>query len=321
MPELMIFKAGKYPQGDWPKERLQKMVDAYDPEKNIEAPVVIGHRNWSGGDEAQFAHGWVKSIRMDGSGKVFADVPEFSSKVKQALAEKNLRYISVEIIEFDKYEDAASPPYLRAISLLGRDTPAVHGAKLPTLFDFFNGGASVVTLNEEEHTAAFTRKVNADDLLSFGQQVIPVKEGTMDEPEKLKAELAAKEKELAEFKAEFDAMKSAGRKQEATAYFGELRDAGKLTPALFDKAVALDARLGEEERKELRALFGELETKVDLSGAHTADKGKAPAPTLGDAGLAAKIRAFQTEKKIVSFSDAAEALFAEKPELFVGGEA
>jgi hypothetical protein len=44
MPELMIFKAGKYPQGDWPKERVQKLVDAYDPDRNIEAPVVIGHR-------------------------------------------------------------------------------------------------------------------------------------------------------------------------------------------------------------------------------------------------------------------------------------
>jgi hypothetical protein len=37
MPELMIFKAGKYPQGDWPKERVQKMADAYGPEKNTGA--------------------------------------------------------------------------------------------------------------------------------------------------------------------------------------------------------------------------------------------------------------------------------------------
>jgi hypothetical protein len=43
----MIFKVGKYPQGDFGKDRMQKLVDAYDPEKNIEAPVVIGHRSYS----------------------------------------------------------------------------------------------------------------------------------------------------------------------------------------------------------------------------------------------------------------------------------
>jgi hypothetical protein len=33
MPEVMIFKTGKYPQGDFGKEWMQHMVDAYDPEK------------------------------------------------------------------------------------------------------------------------------------------------------------------------------------------------------------------------------------------------------------------------------------------------
>jgi hypothetical protein len=43
----MIFKAGKYPQGDFNKERVQRMVDAYDPERGLEATVVIGQ--WYGG--------------------------------------------------------------------------------------------------------------------------------------------------------------------------------------------------------------------------------------------------------------------------------
>jgi hypothetical protein len=143
----------------------------------------------------------------------------------------------------------------------------------------------------------------------------------MEETEKLKAELAAKEAELAKFKTEFDAMRNAERKQEAETHFGKLRDTGKLTPALFDKAIALDTKLGEEERKSFRALFGELDVKVDLSGAHAAPKGKAPAAPVGEAGLAAKIRAFQAERKIAAFEDAAAALYAEKPELFTGGEA
>lgn len=65
MPEIMVFKAGKYPQGDWGKERVKRMVEAYDPDKNIEAPVVIGHRWSRTTDEDQYAHGWVKGLHMD----------------------------------------------------------------------------------------------------------------------------------------------------------------------------------------------------------------------------------------------------------------
>jgi hypothetical protein len=318
MPELMIFRAGKYPQGDWPKERVQKMVDAYDPEKNIEAPVVIGHRNYSEGDKNQFAHGWVKGLRMDGVGKVYADVQDLDTEILHAIAAKNLRYVSAEIYEFDKWRNANEAPYLRAISLLGRDTPAVPGTKLPSLFGF--GAGTVTTLSEEEHIAAFTRKMSAADTLSLAQHKT-IKEETMEETEKPKAELAAKEAELARFKAEFDTLKSAEQKQEAETYFGKLRDAGKLTPALFEHAVALDTKLGHEERTSFRALFEELGVKVDLSGEHIAAKSKAPASPAGDAGLAAKIRAFQAEKNIAAFSDAANALYAEKSELFAGDEA
>ena len=319
MPELMIFKAGKYPQGDWPKERVKKMVEAYDPEKNGEAPVVIGHRHYRESDEYQYAHGWVKSLRMDGAGKVYADVQDLSAKALHAIAEKNLRYVSAEIYEFDRHHDADEAPYLRAISLLGRDSPAVQGTKLPTLFGL--GAGTVTTLDEEKHIAAFTRKMSAADTLCFAENKTPIKEENMEEAEKLKAELAAKEAELAKFKTEFDALRNAERKQEAETYFGKLRDTGKLTPALFDKAIALDTKLGEEERKSFRALFSELDVKVDLSGAHAAPKGKAPAAPVGDAGITAKIRAFQAEKKIAAFEDAAKALYAEKPELFLGGEA
>ena len=215
--ELFVFKAGKYPQGERPKERVQKMVDAYDPDRNYEAPVVIGHKWYSQSDADQYAHGWVKSLRMDGAGKVFAAVEGFSADVKKAMAEKKLRYVSVEIREYDKSGDG-QPPYLKAIALLGRDTPAVQGTKLP---------------------------------------------------------------------------------------------------ALFEKAVALDAKLGAEERKELRAVFGELEAKVDLSGTHAAPKGKAPKG--GEESVTAKIRAFQKEKGITGFAEAAEAYYTANPGAFEEG--
>jgi hypothetical protein len=100
----------------------------------------------------------------------------------------------------------------------------------------------------------------------------------------------------------------------SAAFFGKLRDGGKITPALFDKAVTLDAGLGDEQRKEYRALFDGLNAVADLSGGHAA-----PKPKTADAGggtLAAKIRAFQKEKNIATFAEAAEAVYAANPALF-----
>ena len=70
--ELFVFKSGAYPQGNFPRERVARMVDAYDPVNNLEAPAVIGHRDYQlkDTDEDELAHGWVTSLRMDGAGKV-----------------------------------------------------------------------------------------------------------------------------------------------------------------------------------------------------------------------------------------------------------
>ena len=319
MPEIMIFKTGSYPQGDWPKERVRKMVDAYDPDKGIEASVVIGHRFYSENDEAQFAHGWVAALRMDGAGKVYADIPEFSAEARRAMAENKLRYVSAEIFEFDKL-DERQPPYLRSVALLGRDTPTVATTRLPTLFGLINGGA-LSTLDEEKHIAAFTRRVSAAEISALSKAGTKhaqdsIEEDDMGGAEKLEAELAELKEQLVAFRRENTELKVAGRKSESAAYFERLRDEGKLAPALFDRVVALDVRLDADESKALRALFGDLPVVVDLSGTHAAGKPQAGAGRPASASLGATIRAYQGEKSLPTFAAAAEALFAESPDLF-----
>lgn len=328
MPEIFVFKAGKYPQGDWPKERVQKLVDAYDPENALEAPAVIGHRLFAMRDADQYAHGWVESLRMDNDGKVYAIINDFSLEARHAIAEKKLRYISVEIYEFDKV-NPEEPPYLKAVALLGRDNPAVPGTRIPAMFSNIFSGGVVNTVDEENHLATFTRKVNAGDIkaLSEAGQKNTEEDADMDktaqelqaELDKSNARIAELEKtsgEIAAFRKENEELKNSGRKKDAEAFFGKLRDEGKLPPAQFEKAVALDARLGEEERKELRAMFAAMEAKVDVSGKHKADKKNALAQASSGSELTAKIRAFQKEHKLSSFDEAAIALHAEKPELF-----
>jgi hypothetical protein len=320
--ELMIFRAGNYPQGDWPKERVQKMTDAYDPVKNAEAPVVIGHKYYSQTDADQYAHGWVQALRVDGAGKVWAVIDDFSADVKKAIAEKKLRYISAEFWEYDK-RDGNESPYLKAIALLGRDTPAVPGAKLPTVFDRSGGVMSV--LDEKEFITAFTRKLNAEDKAVFGTsgaEINQVHEEAKMDDEKLKsleAELAAAKAQIAAFQKENESLRDGERKADAQAFFAKLRDEGKLPPALFEKAVELDAKMTDDGRKEYRALFSALEAKVDLSGTHAAPKDRAPPADAVKANLTAKIRAYQKEKGFATFSEAADAFYAANPGAFDEG--
>ncbi|MFC1238403.1 hypothetical protein ACFGOO_03095 [Treponema vincentii] len=319
MAELMIFKAGKYPQGDWPKERVEKMVGAYNPEKFYEAPVVIGHRSFGTSDDYQDAHGWVKSLRMDKSGKVFADVPSFSADVIRKVAEGKLKYMSIEVFENDMI-DKSQPPYLRAIALLGRDTPAVAGAKIPTLFSLPFGGFAECA-NEETHTSTFTQKMDAGTIQLFSaneaEKTTQSREETMDEmTEKVKTEMAAKDARIAALEKENEMLQQAKMKHDAEVFFSQLRDAGKITPACFEKAVALDAKMTEADRKEFRALFSNSEPIADLSGKHTATKEKSRAEFACSADVTAKVKAFQKEKGFASFTEAAEALYSANPEMF-----
>jgi len=319
MAELFVFKAGKYPQGDWPEERVKKLVDAYDPVNYLEAPAVIGHRMFAMRDADQYAHGWVESVRMDKDGKVYATINDFSLEARHAIAEKKLRYISVEIFEFDKI-NKDDPPYLRAVALLGRDTPAVTGTKITAMFSSIFSGGVVNAADEENHVSTFARKLNAEDIktlsLNEGQKNQQEDFAMGKTAEELEKELEKSKSETAAFQKELADLKNAGRKTEAETFFSKLRDEGKLPPAIFERAVALDTKLGEDDRKEFRSLFSALESKVDLSGKHTADKKNAPAPAADTPELTAKIRAFQKEKKLASFAEAANALYVEKPELF-----
>jgi hypothetical protein len=228
--------------------------------------------------------------------------------------------MSVEIYENDKV-DENQPPYLRSIALLGRDTPAVAGAKLPAYFSLAPGGR-VCFAKEEEHTTVFTSRVDAAEIKYFSgntekqsnESEVNMDEVVQAQMEKLKADLAAANEKIAAFQKENETLRGAEHKTGAETFFSKLRDEGKLPPALFEKVTALDAKLGDRERAELRAVFSAMEITADLSGTHAAPKGKAPKG--GEGSITAKIRAFQKEKGFASFADAADAFYAANPAAF-----
>ena len=130
------------------------------------------------------------------------------------------------------------------------------------------------------------------------------------------AEMAAKDARIAALEKENEMLQQAKMKHEAEVFFSQLRDAGKITPAYFEKAVALDVKMTEADRKDFRALFANSEPIVDLSGEHTATKGKSSTDFACNSDVTAKIKAFQKEKGFASFTEAAEALYSASPEMF-----
>ncbi len=115
MKYFEVFKAGKYPQGTYTKEDIEKIALNYDP-TFCEAPVTIDHL------QSGPAYGWIDSAKADGDIlKVsFKDVPDSMQKDINAGKYKK---VSVEL--YKNLEGKGS--YLKAVSFLGAAIPQVKG--------------------------------------------------------------------------------------------------------------------------------------------------------------------------------------------------
>jgi hypothetical protein len=360
---LLIFKAGEYPQGSWPIERTRKMVESYDPINNIEAPGVVGHMD-NGlveRQENELAHAWVKSLSITEAGEVYADIPneEISPQLKGWLADHNLRYVSAELGEYDKLPAPnAGAPYLLRLAFLGRSIPQIPTTKIPALFKrmlfavgFGKGEPETI---DGVRVVQFCRKIDASaieeiraDLAAHKEpqkqeptqaafsgslvkqnsiKEVPMTEKELqDENARLKAEnaqirsdLSSRDTKIAEFEKKVTAQTEEQNKKAAEAYFGALRDKGRLTPVQFEAAVKLDVGMTTENRAIYRSLFGEsMKPVVHIGVDHvvTPDRAKSEAgEAAGD--LVTRVNAF-AKKGGISYQEAAKRLNEEHPELFM----
>ena len=110
-----VFKAGKYPQGNFTKKEIAQIAKNYDP-TFCEAPITIDHQ------QSGPAYGWVETVKAEGDKlKVaFKDVPEtFEKDVNDGKYKK----VSVELYRNLEGKGA----YLKAVSFLGAAIPQVKG--------------------------------------------------------------------------------------------------------------------------------------------------------------------------------------------------
>jgi hypothetical protein len=108
-----VFRAGKYPQGEFPRAAVEAVAKHYDPAFS-EAPITIDHA------KSGPAFGWIEEARAVGDDLqvAFRDVaPEFKESVDSG------RYRKVSIELFRQLE--GREPYLKAVTFLGAKPPQV----------------------------------------------------------------------------------------------------------------------------------------------------------------------------------------------------
>ena len=182
---IEIFRAGKYPQGDFSEADLDQIVRNYDPGV-LEAPAVIGHPK-----NTAPAYGWVEQLKRVGNtllAKFRQVAPEFAEAVKAGRYKKR----SVRL-----GRDRVTGWYLKNVGWLGGKLPQVKGL---ADIEFETADSDIVV--------EFQEKPSPEGGESMTREELEAK--LAEEREALQAEFAEKEKTLreeikAELKAELKA--------------------------------------------------------------------------------------------------------------------
>lgn len=222
-----IFRAGNYPQRSVSEQDIQTIAENYDPEF-CEAPISIFH--WGDG----FAYGWIKELKAEGD-RLMASFRDVTEDLKGLVAQKKLKRHSIELFE-DLDEKGL---YLKALAMLGTDTPAVKGMQP---IEFKEGGAVEYTFEEMPSFA--------DDLaVDYYKNIADQAKADRD---RLETELTQEKEKSQNFASEKEQLEFNQRKEKFESFLDSKTDAGILEPKLRDKAVNLFKHLDKvsQEQKE-----------------------------------------------------------------------
>jgi hypothetical protein len=236
-----VFRAGTYPQGEFPRSAVEAVANHYDPSFS-EAPITIDHA------KSGPAFGWIEAVRAVGDDLqvAFRDV---APELKEYVDAGRYRKISIEL--FRQLEGRS--PYLKAVTLLGATPPQIKD--LPAIA-FKDGEADVYEFE----------MVEAKTETSGAPPVLPASE--TGEVATLSAKVRDLEGQVARF-AEVDAdrMKAEGelsrlrmqmRRMEFEQFLNENISYGNVTPAQKDTCLKLLESLSNV------AAFSDGEQPVDL---------------------------------------------------------
>lgn len=117
--DVEIFKVGTWNGDEYSKADLDNMIANFN-RVGFQVPVKLGHKEISGGP----AYGWVSAIRRVGN-KLVADLKDLPKKLWQAIRDHRFDSVSSEVFWDLERNGKKFKRVLKAIALLGSETPAV----------------------------------------------------------------------------------------------------------------------------------------------------------------------------------------------------
>lgn len=224
---IEIFRAGKYPQGEFTEADLAETARIYDPAAHA-APACVGHPASN-----LPAYGWVKALQAQASKLMaqFRDVGEgFSDLVlKGAYPKRSAAF----------YKTPAGGWYLRHVGFLGAAPPQIKG-----LADVvaFADQAEIIEIEFEDAPPAGADNISQEggnemtdaekelqEELRQAREARAAAEMKLADAEAEKTQFAERERTFAEENAK---LKADVRKAGIAARLDKLQSAGKLTPGV-----------------------------------------------------------------------------------------
>ncbi len=145
--EVEIFRAGRYPQGEFSEADLEELAAAYDPAVH-EAPVTLDHA------ASGPALGWVASLHRAGD-RLVARLRGVSEQLRELVRSGAYRKRSAEI--YTNFEGRGKK-YLRAVTFLGAGVPEVKGLADLAAFDERAGEWRAFSTDLKPSVAALIRR-------------------------------------------------------------------------------------------------------------------------------------------------------------------
>ena len=244
MKYFQVFKAGKYPQGEFTKKDVEEIAKNYDP-TFCEAPITIDH------EQTGPAYGWVDKVKTDGDilQVSFKDTPKsFQDDVNAGKYKK----VSVEL--YKNLEGKGH--YLKAVSFLGAAIPQVKGLEPvkfmdseSEIYEFEVAEDETETFSQEEIDNLKKQVEDLENQIAKFKEKDKQKEQKLETIKSLKDKISALSDEVSTFKEkaegkeqieqELNDIKTALKNKEYEDFIEKQINDGKLVPANKDVVLSI----------------------------------------------------------------------------------
>jgi hypothetical protein len=320
-----IFAAGEWAgsggPSKWSESDLDQMVEAFEAVGKETKPYLkLGHSNDQKllQEDGYPSAGWITSLRRV-KDKLVATVEGIPSKIYDLISSRAYGRVSSEIYRNAEVGGKKYPTMLKAVALLGADTPAVgtlkdfidlYASSMPAQEFGVNCETVILYAKEEKKMDEPKNMVTLEEFTVLGVELAKVREENAKlkgDVEKFSAEVKNLETikaELATFKAEQESKELAAFEKEVDFTIdGYLKD-GNITPAEADFYKAM----GKKHREDFELYKKHIEGRKTSYSGEESDTGLTSVDETEDErmfSLANRIvAAGEKEGRVVTYRDA-----------------